>query len=279
MNAIEVNGLYKKIKNFELRNITFAVEQGTIAGFIGQNGAGKSTTIKLLLNLLKKTTGEVLLFGLDHVAHEVVVKGDIGVVFDELHLPDSLTPIEIEKFYAKVYTRWDKEQFLTYCTRFNIDRRAKIKTLSRGTKMKLALILALSHKPKLLLLDEPTSGLDPIVRDEILDELLEFMQDETHTIFFSSHITSDLEKIADTITCIHEGQILFSEPKDVLLYEYGIWKGKSEDALAIPDNAILGKRRHSFGVELLVKKSKVSSVFELEQPTIEEIMIFTVRGV
>lgn len=279
MNAIEVNGVYKKIKNFELRNVTFSVEQGTIAGFIGQNGAGKSTTIKLLLNFMKKTRGEVLLLGLDHVAYEIAVKEDIGVVFDELHLPDNLTAIEIEKFYAKVYTRWDREQFFAYCTRFNIDKRAKIKTLSRGTKMKLALVLALSHKPKLLLLDEPTSGLDPVVRDEILDELLEFMQDETHTIFFSSHITSDLEKIADTITCIHQGEILFSEPKDVLLYEYGIWKGTEEEAIAIPKHSIIGKRRNRFGLELLVKKELISTAFLTEQPTLEEVMTFAVKGV
>lgn len=279
MNAIEVNGLYKKISAFELHDVTFHVEQGTIAGFIGQNGAGKSTTMKLLLNILKKTKGEVLLFGLDHVMHEVEVKGDIGVVFDELHLPETLTTLDVEKFYAKVYARWDREQFFTYCTRFNIDKRAKIKTLSRGTKMKLALILALSHKPKLLLLDEPTSGLDPVVRDEILDELLEFMQDETHTIFFSSHITSDLEKIADTITCIHEGKILFSEEKDTLLYEYGIWKGTAEEALSIPKDAIIGKRRNRFGVELFVKKAAVSEAFILEQPTLEDVMIFAVKGV
>lgn len=278
MNVIEVHGLSKKLKKFELRNISFTVEQGTIAGFIGQNGAGKSTTIKCLLNLLKKTSGEILLFGLDHVEHELTIKGDIGVVFDALHLPDTLTPIEIEKFYAKVYPRWDHEQFFAYCTRFNVDKYTKVKALSRGTKMKLALILALSHKPKLLLLDEPTSGLDPIVRDEILDELLEFMQDDTHTIFFSSHITSDLEKIADTITCIDNGEIIFSDNKDTLLYEYAIWKGKSEQALGIPEQAIIGKRRNAFGIELLVRRALVSHAFELERPTIDDVMIFFVKG-
>ena len=235
------------------------MEQGTIAGFVGQNGAGKSTTIKCILNLFKKTSGDIFVFGKGHAAHEVELKADIGVVFDELHIPENLTPTDLNKFYGKVYTRWDSELFFNMLERLDVPKYNKIKDLSRGMKMKLGLILALSHQPKLLILDEPTSGLDPIVRDEVLDILQEFMEDNTHSILFSSHITSDLEKIADTIIFIHKGEILFSENKDVLLYEYGLWKGTVEQASDIPRHAILGKRRSAFGVELLVMREFINS--------------------
>ena len=279
MNAIEVKNLSKKFRKFHLNNVSFVVEQGTIAGFVGQNGAGKSTTIKCILNLFKKTAGDIFVFGKEHTAHEVELKADIGVVFDELHIPENLTPTDLNKFYGKVYTRWDSELFFTTLDRLDVPKYNKIKDLSRGMKMKLGLILALSHQPKLLILDEPTSGLDPIVRDEVLDILLEFMENDTHSILFSSHITSDLEKIADTIIFIHKGEILFSENKDVLLYEYGLWKGTVEQASDIPRHAILGKRRSAFGVELLVMREFINPAFPLEKPTIDELMVFFVKGV
>ncbi len=278
MNALEVKGLSKKIGKFELQNISFELTQGTVMGLIGQNGAGKSSIIRCILNLLKKTSGEIFIFDKDHAQFETEIREDLGIVFDELHVPDSLTAIDLEKIYQKVYKRWDSAFFFSQLDRFDVAKYDKVKNLSRGMKMKLAIILALSHHPKLLLLDEPTSGLDPVVRDEMLDVLLDFMEDETHSILFSSHITSDLEKIADTITFIHEGEVLFSEAKDSLLYDYGLWKGSREQAKEIPTHAIVGKRPGTFGMELLVKREFVSPAFPLHKPTIEEIMVFFVKG-
>ena len=278
MNAIEVNHMYKKIGDFQLRDLSFNVEQGTVMGFIGQNGAGKTTTIKCILNSLKITTGNISIFGKNHAEHELDIKENIGVVFDELHVPDSLNAIDLDKFYGNVYTRWDRSYFFGLLERLDVSKYTKVKDLSRGMKMKLSLALALSHHPKLLILDEPTSGLDPIVRDEVLDILLGFMEDESHSILFSSHITTDLEKIADTIMFIHKGEIVFSESKDVLLYEYGLWKGTEEQAKEIPSQSILGKRKSAFGVELLVNRNYVSPAFTLEKPTIDDIMIFFVKG-
>ena len=278
MNAIEVNHIYKEIGDFQLRDLSFNVEQGTVMGFIGQNGAGKTTTIKCILNSLKLTTGNISIIGKNHAEHELDIKKNIGVVFDELHVPDTLTAIDLDKFYGNVYKRWDRSYFFNLLERLDVSKYTKVKDLSRGMKMKLSLALALSHHPKLLILDEPTSGLDPIVRDEVLDILLGFMEDESHSILFSSHITTDLEKIADTITFIHKGEIVFSESKDVLLYEYGLWKGTEEQAKEIPSQAILGKRKSAFGVELLVNRNYVSPAFTLEKPTIDDIMIFFVKG-
>ena len=278
MNAIEVNHMYKKIGDFQLRDLSFNVEQGTVMGFIGQNGAGKTTTIKCILNSLKITTGNISIFGKNHAEYELEIKENIGVVFDELHVPDSLTAIDLDKFYGNVYKRWDRSYFFNLLERLDVSKYTKVQDLSRGMKMKLSLALALSHHPKLLILDEPTSGLDPIVRDEVLDILLGFMEDESHSILFSSHITTDLEKIADTITFIHKGEIVFSESKDVLLYEYGLWKGTEEQAKEIPSQAILGKRKSAFGVELLINRNYVSPAFTLEKPTIDDIMVFFVKG-
>lgn len=278
MNAIEVNRMYKELGDFQLRDVSFNIEQGTVMGFIGQNGAGKTTTIKCILNLLKITAGNISIFGKNHAEYELEIKANIGVVFDELHVPDSLTAIDLDTFYGNVYKRWDRSHFFSLLERLDVSKYTKVKDLSRGMKMKLSLALALSHHPKLLILDEPTSGLDPVVRDEVLDILLGFMEDESHSILFSSHITSDLEKIADTITFIHKGEIVFSESKDVLLYEYGLWKGTAEQAKEIPAQAILGKRKSAFGVELLVNRKYASPAFTLEKPTIDDIMVFFVKG-
>ena len=278
MNALEVKDLSKRIGKFELKNISFELEQGTVMGLIGQNGAGKSSVIRCILNLLKKTSGEISIFGKDHAECETEIREDLGIVYDELHVPDNLTPIDLDGIYKKVYKRWDGDFFFSHLERFDVSKYDKVKVMSRGMKMKLAIVLALSHHPKLLLLDEPTSGLDPIVRDEMLDVLLDFMEDETHSILFSSHITSDLEKIADTITFIHKGEVLFTEAKDSLLYDYGVWKGTREQATEIPSHAIVGRRPGTFGVELLVKREFVSRAFLLERPTIEEIMLFQVKG-
>ncbi|MCL1695408.1 MULTISPECIES: ABC transporter ATP-binding protein [unclassified Lysinibacillus] len=278
MNAIEIHDLRKSFTGFSLNDVSFSVPQGTVMGFVGENGAGKSTTIKCILNLLKKEYGEILLFGKDIVEHELAIKNDIGVVFDDLHVPETLNATQLDKFMKKVFKTWDSNYYFERLAQFKIPQRKKVKEFSRGMRMKLSIALALSHHPKLLILDEPTSGLDPIIRDEILDLFLTFMQDETHSILFSSHITSDLEKIADYITFIHNGEILFSEDKDVLHYEYGIFKGNKEEISAIPEHAIIRKRNGAFGIEALVLKNEVNEVFSLEKPSIEDIMLFYVKG-
>lgn len=279
MNAIEINGLSKRFKEFSLEDVSFTLEKGTIMGFIGENGAGKSTTMKCILNLLKKDAGSITVFGEDYLVNETMWKAQVGVVFDEIHFPDTLTARQLESFLSRVYATWDEPYFFRLLAQFKIPDNQKIKKLSRGMKMKLSLVAALSHHPKLLLLDEPTSGLDPIVRDEILDLLLDFMQDENNSILFSSHITSDLEKIADTITFIHEGHIILSENKDTLLFDYGIWQGTKADALQLPEQAIIAKRSSAFGFDILVKRAEVNPVFELTKPTIEDIMLFFVKGI
>ncbi|MDD1501282.1 ABC transporter ATP-binding protein [Lysinibacillus sp. CNPSo 3705] len=278
MNAIEVYDLQKSFEGFALNDVSFSVPQGTVMGFVGENGAGKSTTIKCILNLLKKEHGEILLFGKDVVEHELSIKNDIGVVFDDLHVPETLNATQLDKFMKKVFKTWDSSYYFERLAQFKIPVSKKVKELSRGMRMKLSIALAMSHHPKLLILDEPTSGLDPIIRDEILDLFLTFMQDETHSILFSSHITSDLEKIADYITFIHNGEILFSESKDVLIYEYGIFKGDHEEVSVIPEHAIIRKRNGTFGTEALVLKNEVNEVFSLEKPSIEDIMLFYVKG-
>ncbi|KGR81371.1 ABC transporter ATP-binding protein [Lysinibacillus boronitolerans] len=278
MNAIEIHDLHKGFEGFFLKNISFSVPQGTVMGFVGENGAGKSTTIKCMLNLLKKEYGEILLFGKDHVEHELSIKNDIGVVFDDLHVPETLNATQLDKIMSKVFQTWDSGYYFERLAQFKVPKRKKIKELSRGMRMKLSIALALAHHPKLLILDEPTSGLDPIIRDEILDLFLAFMQDETHSILFSSHITSDLEKIADYITLIHNGEILLSESKDALLYEYGIFKGNSEEVNDLPKHAILRTRPGTFGIEALVLKKEVNEAFRLERPSIEDIMLFFVKG-
>ncbi|WP_274309500.1 ABC transporter ATP-binding protein [Solibacillus daqui] len=278
MNVIEVNNVSKRIKKFQLTNISFHVEAGTIAGFIGQNGAGKSTTLKLLLNLLKPDEGELFILGKNVADNEVDIKAQIGVVFDELHIPQHLTAKDINSLYRELYPKWKTDTFYEFLERFDVPKYDAIKKMSKGMKAKLGIIVALSYDPKVLLLDEPTSGLDPIVRDEVLELLQTFMEQEDRAILISSHITSDLEKIADSIVFIHEGKILFHENKDELQYGYGIWKGTHEEAKVIPNHAIIGKRDYVFGVEYLVQREFVSPVIELTKPTIDELMLFFVRG-
>ncbi|SOB93388.1 ABC-2 type transport system ATP-binding protein [Ureibacillus xyleni] len=277
--AIEVFNLRKNFNQFHLNDVSFTLPTGTIMGFVGENGAGKTTTIKCILNLLKKDSGTIQLFGLDAKDDNLTIKERIGVVFDDIHFPDMLSAQQINKFLQETYQNWDRQYYFDLLTQLKVPIHKPIKELSRGMKMKLSITIALAHHPQLLILDEPTSGLDPIVRDEILDLFLQFMQDENNSILFSSHITSDLEKIADYITFIHEGEILFSENKDVLLYELGIWKGSKEQALDLPSDAKIRTRASAFGVEILVKRNEVSSAFQLDQPTIEDIMLFFVKGV
>ena len=276
--AIEIKDLVKTFDSFKLGPVNLTIPKGTIVGYIGQNGAGKSTTIKLLLGLLRKDSGDIRLLDEEN-PNSVELKDKLGVVFDDLLVPEEMTLIDVEKFCHRVYSKWDKKQFYGFVEKFNLPHKKMIKNYSRGMKMKLSMAVALSHNAELLILDEATSGLDPIVREEILDLLLDFMQDENHTILISSHILSDLEKVADYIAFIHNGKILFMETKDELKENYGIWTLSNEEVNNIDEEAIVGRRLHSFGQELLVKKSLVPDGIKLQKPSIEDIMIYFVKGV
>ena len=276
--AIEIKDLVKTFDSFKLGPVNLTVPKGTIVGYIGQNGAGKSTTIKLLLGLLRKDSGEIRLLENGN-PNSVDLKDKLGVVFDDCLLPEEMTLIDAEKFCSRVYSKWDKNKFYGFIGKFDLPQKKMIKNYSRGMKMKLSMAVALSHNAELLILDEATSGLDPIIREDILDLLLDFMQDENHTILISSHILSDLEKVADYIAFIHDGKILFMETKDELKENYGICTLSPEEANNIDEGVIVGRRVHSFGQELLVKKSLVPDGIKLQKPSIEDIMIYFVKGV
>lgn len=276
--AIEIKDLVKQFDNFKLGPINLTIPKRTIVGYIGQNGAGKSTTIKLLLGLLNKDSGEIKI--LDEInPSSVGLKDKLGIVFDDLLVPEEMTLIDVEKFCSRVYSKWNKNSFYKFKEKFNLPEKKIIKNYSRGMKMKLSMAVALSHNAELLILDEATSGLDPIVREEILDLLLDFMQDENHTILISSHILSDLEKVADYIAFINDGKILFMETKDELKENYGICTLSNEEVTSIDEEAIVGRRVHSFGQELLVKKNLIPNGIIFQKPSIEDIMIYFVKGV
>ncbi|MCI3917456.1 ABC transporter ATP-binding protein [Streptococcus intermedius] len=275
--AIEIKNLVKKFDGFTLGPIDLSIPKGAIVGYIGQNGAGKSTSIKLLLGLLKKDLGEIKILGYDN-PNSIELKDKIGVVFDDLLVPEEMTLVDLEKFCSRVYSKWDRDFFYQLKKKFNLSEKQVVKSYSRGMRMKLSVAVALSHNAEILILDEATSGLDPIVREEILDFLLDFMQDENHTILISSHILSDLEKVADYIAFINDGKVLFVEAKDELKENYGICTLSNEEVQTLDKKAIIGRRIHSFGQDLLVKRNLVPDGIRLQKPSIEDIMIYFVKG-
>lgn len=277
--SLKIENLQKKFSDFRLQNISFAVPNGSIVGLIGENGAGKSTTIKLILELINKDGGNVTFWNkkLDNID-----KGDIGVVYDNCSFHDVLNAKQIGTIMANVYKQWDSKKFKTLLDYFSLPSNKKIKDFSKGMKMKLSIAVVLSHNPKLLILDEATSGLDPIVRDQVLDVFLDFIQDENHSILMSSHITSDLEKIADYITFIHDGNLIFSESKDQLLYEYGIVKCNTKAFESLEKDEIEAYVKEDLEWKVLVKdKDKMQRKYNglvIDQPTIDEIMLVYVKG-
>lgn len=276
-NILEIENLSKNYTDFSLKNLNLNVPAGCITGFIGENGAGKSTTIKLILDIIHRNTGEIKIFGKDNKSISNNLKEEIGVVLDESCFPENLTLTDINKIMKKTYKSWDKNVFENYVSKFSLPQNKAVKDYSKGMKMKLSIAVALSHNPKLLILDEATSGLDPIVRDEILDVFLDFIQDENHSIFISSHIISDLEKICDYIAFIHKGQLIFNESKDTLLEKYGILKCSTKEFESINKDLVIGYRKNSFGVEALVFKNRIPRGFIIDNPSIEDIMLYHVK--
>jgi len=275
-NSIVVDKICKHYDGFSLENVSFNLPKGCIMGFIGENGAGKSTTIKIILDLVKQESGNVSVLG--DSAQNANIREDIGVVFDEGCFPDEINADNLKNSLKYIYKNWDSNVFDDYLKRFSIPHKKNMKDFSRGMKMKLAIAVALSHKAKLLVLDEATSGLDPIVREQILDVFMEFIQNEENSILLSSHIVSDLEKVCDYITFIHEGKILLSKEKDLLMEEFGLLKCSKKDLENIPKDAIERVRENQFGVEALVKRNKIGRNVTVDKATLEDIMLFMIRG-
>lgn len=277
-NSILVRDLTKRFPDFTLDRVSFQVPRGRVVGFIGENGAGKSTTINLVLNELKKDGGTVELLGRDPA--DPAARAEVGVVFDACNFPEVFTPLDVEKVLSGVYPAWDGGAYRGYLKRFALPEKKRVKTFSKGMKMKLAISAALAHRPKLLILDEATAGLDPVVRDEILDLLLDFIQDEEHSVFFSSHITSDIQKIADYVVLIHQGKIVFEEEKDALLDRYGILRcGKGTE---VEPEDYIARRKTGVSTEYLVRDRAAAGrkypKAVADAASLEDIMLFYIKG-
>ncbi len=281
-NSIEMKDVTKTYPNFKMTEVSLEVKKGTIMGLVGENGAGKTTLLKLILNLINKENGSIRIFDKDNQKEEKLIKEDIGVVLDDSFFSEYFTPVQIGNMMKKFYRNWDQALFDSYLTTFQLPSRQKVKEFSRGMRMKLQIATALSHHPKLLLLDEPTSGLDPIVRSEILDIFMNFIQDEENSILLSTHITSDLEHIADYITFINQGQIIFSKSRDELLENYAIIKVSDQEFKKISPNDIIRFKKNRYDTEILIDnkrtfKKKYPS-FNIEKANIEDIMILYIKG-
>ena len=280
MNAIQLSHINKSFGDFAIRDLCLEVPSGTICGLVGENGAGKSTTIRLLMGALRPDSGSARVLGTDVSSPEFrAVKEDIGVVLDEAYFPESLNAVQVGKIMAGTYRRWDQGLYDGYLKRFDLPLKKQFKDFSRGMRMKLAIAVALSHQPKLLVLDEATAGLDPIVRDEVLDLFNEFTREEDHSILISSHILSDLEKLCDYIAFLHKGDLLFCEEKDRLLEEYGIFEDSRENLDCLMPEAIVAREETRYGgVRALVKRDLAPAGFRMEKPTVEDVVLFLVKG-
>ena len=280
MNAIELNHICKSFGEFAIQDLSLTVPSGTICGLVGENGAGKSTTIRLLMNALRSDGGTARVLGVDVSSPEFrAVKEDVGVVLDEAYYPETLTAVQVGKVMAGTYKRGDRGPYDASLRRFDLPGKKPFKDFSRGMKMKLAIAVALSHQPRLLILDEATSGLDPIVRDEVLEIFNEFTREEDHSILISSHILSDLEKLCDYIAFLHRGRLLFCDEKDRLLEAYGVFAGTAEQMESLREEAVIGREASGYGgVRALVRREEVPAGLELERATVEDIILFMVKG-
>ena len=278
-NILEIKNLSKKYKEFELKDINFSLPKGVIMGFVGENGAGKTTTIKSILNLIKKDSGEIKIFGSKLEDNEKEVKENIGVLLDDSFLSEYLSPVDLNKIMKNIYKNWDEKLYFKYLKEFKLPEKSRIKDFSSGMKTKVKIIVALSHHPKLLILDEPTSGLDPVARNEVLDIFQEFMEDEENSILVSSHITSDLERVADYITFINEGKIVFVKDKNELLNNFGIAK-LTEKEFDKSDFVKFKKNKYEYDV-LVENKANFNKKYNIEvmdKANIDDIMYIYIKG-
>ncbi len=281
-NIVEIKDLKKNYSSFKLDIKDLKIPEGVIVGLIGKNGAGKTTLIKSILNIIKKDKGTILIFGKDHDKEEQIIKEDIGVVLDDMFFPEILTAKDIDLTMKDVFKKWDSEMFFDYLKKLGIPSTKKIKELSKGMRKKLEIATALSHKPKLLILDEPTSGLDPVVRSEVLDIFLDFIRDETHTILLSTHITSDLEHIADRIVFIDDGSIVIDNLRDELIDSYGILKCDLKAFDKISKEDIIRYKKNRYEVQILVAdRNRISKKYKdciIDKITLEDLMILMIKG-
>ncbi len=282
-NAIEVTDLVKKYKDgFQLGEIDITIPSGIIVGVIGENGAGKTTLIKSLLGIVKADKGRVKVFGKDYEKYEQEIKEDIGVVLDDMFFPEVLNANDINSAMKDIYRNWDSNLFFQYLKEFDLPAKKSIKKLSKGMRKKLEIITALSHKPKLLVLDEPTSGLDPVVRNEILDLFLKFIRDEDHTVFLSTHITTDLERVADEIIFIDQGKKILDDAKDNIIDNYAILKCDEDYFDRIDKNDIVRYRKNKYDYEVLVSdKYNIAKKYKnciMDNITLENLMLLVIKG-
>lgn len=281
-NAIEIKNLCKKYEGFALKNVNFVVPKGSIMGFVGQNGAGKTTTIKSILNIIGIDSGDISILGLDHIKNEEEMKERIAVVFDDVPFHDTLTPKQLNKVMKGMYKKWEEDTFYHYLERFSLPPGKKLGQFSKGMKMKLQIATALSRGAELLIMDEATAGLDPVVRSEMLSVFLEYMQDEGHSILMSSHITSDLEKIADSVTFIHAGEIILTGYKDDILATHGVIKCKKTQLEEIETEDIISTHITEYGADVMVADKELCrkkyAELVMDTTTLDEILLFYVKA-
>lgn len=275
MNAVEVKELTKKFKGFTLDHVSFSLPAGCIMGLVGENGAGKSTTLKLLLNMIQKDSGRITILGKDE---KNIDKNEIGVVFDECRFHESFTAKDINQVLKSIFQRWNEQQFFDYLNRFEVPSNKKLKEFSRGMKMKISIAAAVSHDAKLLILDEPTSTLDPVVRDEMLDIFYDFISDEQHSIIISSHIVSDLEKVCDYIAFMHKGKMILCEEKDRLLQECRLAQMSEAEFSAIDKDEIIGSRKTPFGITAVIRKAAAAQIRNTQPINLEDLFVYMIRG-
>lgn len=281
-NALTVDHLSKRYKGFVLDKVSFQVPCGAIVGLVGENGAGKSTTISTILGIAKKDEGSVRFFDGQSIENDPGIRAQIGVVLENSSFPDDLSPRKLNNIFKNIYSTWDEGKYESYLKKLDLPESKRIKALSKGMKTKLSIAAAFSHNSKLLILDEVTSGLDPVVRDDILDMLFEFVQDETHSVLVSSHISSDLEKVADYIVFIHNGKVVFSKPKDELIYHYGIIRCGKAQFDALDKNDVIAYRKLEYEWEALVNdKASAQKKYPkavIDAATIDDIMLLHIKG-
>ena len=279
-NILEIKGLNKAYDNFALKDVSFSLPKGYIMGFVGENGSGKTTTIRSILNMANIDSGKISVFGLDSVTDTIAIKEKLGVVFDSLYLAEHLTAKQIEKQLKPFYKGWDSNEFTNRLKSFGLPDNKRVGEFSKGMKMKLMIAIALSHKADFMILDEPTSGLDPVARDELLDILAEYIEDENRSVLFSTHITSDVERIADYVTILHNGRVWFTGTKDELSEKYVILRGAEEDISSALREKCIGFHGYRNGFDALLSTEHLSDVtdkLETEKANIDEILVYVAK--
>lgn len=277
MNALEIRNLTKSYPGFTLDHLNLTLPCGCILGLIGENGAGKSTAIKLILDMIRKDSGTVTILGRDNAEQIESIKEEIGVVTDEAGIPECLTVEQVGKVMKHTFRNWDEAEYARLIRKLSLPEKKQFRDFSRGMKMKLAIAVAMSHNSRLLILDEATSGLDPVVRDEVVEMFSDFTRDENHSILISSHIVSDLEKLCDYVAFLHQGKLLLCEEKDRLLDEYGLIHCTAEELRNLPADAVRYKKENPYGVEAMVRRAGVPDGVHVSPISIEELFVFMVK--